>query len=164
MALGLSRNTLEIIVGGVATALFAAFVAFVFTINQKNISGYRLIAVYNHIDGLPLQADVRLAGIRVGEVVGERFDPAHYQAVVTMTIEDGVAIPEDSAAVIATDGILGGKFIKIDPGGDTEMLKPGGSFDYVQDSVDFEDLLKRVVDDAEARHRANRAKPAPQGG
>lgn len=163
MAPKLSRDTTETLVGGLALAAFAVFVAFAFTINQRTVSGYQLNATYNHIDGLALRADVRLAGVRVGEVRSERFEPAHDRAIVTMTIADGVAIPLDSAAIIASDGLLGGKFIKIDPGGDPAMLKPGDSFSYVQDSVDLEHLLARVVQEAEARRNAARAKPAGKG-
>lgn len=163
MALRLSRDLTDILVGALALVAFALFVVFAFTINQKSVSGYRLRAVYNHIDGLSLHADVRLAGIRIGEVVAESFDPKRNQAVVTMTVATGVELPRDSAAIVASDGLFGGKFIKIDPGGDPEVLKPGETFDYVQDSVDMERLLQRIVQEAEARRKAAAA-PASQGG
>lgn len=155
-----SRDTAEVLVGGLALVAFAVFVVFAFTVNQNSVSGYRLYAKYRHIDGLALHADVRLAGIRVGEVTDERFDPQGGQAIVTLIVQDGVEIPRDSAALIASDGLFGGKFVKVDPGGDTEMLKPGNSFDYVQDSVDFEHLLQRVVQEADAKRKAAKQKPA----
>jgi len=153
LALKVSRDTAEILVGALALVAFSLFVVFAFTVNQHAVSGYRLYALYRHIDGLALHADVRLAGIRVGEVAAERLAP-HDEARLTLTLRDGVAIPRDSAAIIASDGLLGAKFVKIDPGGDPEMLEPGASFDYVQDSVDFEHLLQRVVQEAEARRKA----------
>lgn len=164
MARKISRDILEILVGAFALMSFAVFVAFALTVNQKAVTGYQLSATYNHIDGLAMGANVRLAGIPVGEVVSERFDPTHDQAHVTMTITDGVAIPRDSAAIIASDGLFGGKFIKIDPGGDTKMLEPGDSFNYVQDSIDLERLLARVVQEAETRRNAARAGSTDKGG
>ena len=152
MALKVSRDTAEVLVGALALVAFSLFVVFAFTVNQHAVSGYRLYALYRHIDGLALHADVRLAGIRVGEVAAEHLAP-HEEARVTLTVRDGVEIPRDSAAIIASDGLLGAKFVKIDPGGDPEMLKPGASFDYVQDSVDFEHLLQRVVQEAEKRRK-----------
>ena len=149
-----SRDTTETLIGGLALIAFSVFVIFAFTINQSSVSGYALHARYNHIDGLALHADVRLAGVRIGEVTAETFEPSQNQAIVTMTIASGVEIPHDSAAIVASDGLLGAKFIKIDPGGELEMLKPGDSFDYVQDSVDLEHLLQRVVQDAEAKRNA----------
>lgn len=163
MAAKISREVTEILVGALALLAFALFVVFAFTVNEHAVSGYLLYANYRHIDGLALHADVRLAGIRIGEVSAERLAP-HDEARVTITVRSGIEIPRDSAAVIASDGLLGAKFLKIDPGGDPEMLKPGSSFDYVQDSVDFERLLQRVVADAEAkRNAAKSAKPVKPG-
>lgn len=159
MALKLNRDSTEILVGGLALAAFAIFVVFAFNVNQNAVTGYPLYARYNRIDGLALHADVRLSGIRIGEVVDERYDSKIGQAVVTMTIANGVQIPTDSAAIIASDGLLGNKFVKIDAGGDEASLKPGGSFDYVQDSVDFERLLQRVVQEAESKRRETQAQP-----
>jgi phospholipid/cholesterol/gamma-HCH transport system substrate-binding protein len=141
------------LIGALALVAFALFVVFAFTVNQASVSGYTLYAKYNHIDGLPLHADVRIAGIRVGEVATESL-AADNQALVAMVIEPGMVIPSDSAAVIASDGLFGGKFIKIVPGGDATVLKHGGSFDYVQDSVDFEHILQRIVQEAEAKRGA----------
>ncbi len=159
MALRISRDATEMLVGAAALAAFSLFVIFAFTVNQSSVSGYQLFAKYHHVDGLALHADARLAGIRVGEVTGERLTNGD-EAVVTMTLKDGIEIPRDSAAIIASDGLLGAKFIKIDPGGDLQMIKPGGSFDYVEDSVDFERLLQRVVQEAEQTRKAAPAAPA----
>jgi phospholipid/cholesterol/gamma-HCH transport system substrate-binding protein len=159
LALKLSRDTTEILVGGLAVLAFALFVVFAFSVNQSSVSGYVLSASYNHIDGLALHADVRLAGIRIGEVTAESFEPTDNRAVVIMTIANSVEVPRDSAAIVASDGLLGAKFIKIDAGGELEMLKPGDSFDYVQDSVDLEHLLLRVVRDAEAKRKGARRTP-----
>ena len=164
MALKLRRDITETLVGGVALLGFVVFVVFAMTINQKAVSGYPLNAIYSHVDGLSLGAAVRLAGIPVGEVTSERFDPTHDQAIVTIMIADGIPIPRDSAAIIASDGLFGGKFIKIDPGGDPEMLKPGDTFGYVQDSIDLERLLARVVQEAESRRNAARTGSAGKGG
>jgi phospholipid/cholesterol/gamma-HCH transport system substrate-binding protein len=157
-----SRAAMEILVGALAVIVFVAFVTFAFTVNQQKVSGYPLHATFNRVDGLSVYADVRLAGIRIGEVTEETFLPDSGQARLTMAIEPGVAIPTDSAAMVASEGLFGGKFVKIDLGGDSETLKPGASFSYVQDSVDFEHLLKKIVEAAEAQ-RAKTAKSAGSG-
>ncbi len=159
--MAIKRDSLDILVGLLALAAWAGFVVFAFNVNQHEVSGYSLYANFAHIDGLATHADVRLAGIRVGEVTDESFLPKTDQARITMVIQPGVDIPSDSAALVASDGLFGSKFIKIDPGGDTEALKPGQSFSYVQDSVDFERLLQRVVAAAEAQRKAAAAKTPP---
>jgi phospholipid/cholesterol/gamma-HCH transport system substrate-binding protein len=154
------RSTLDILVGAVAVLAWAGFVAFAFTVNQQHISGYTLYATFAHIDGLSAHADVRLAGIRIGEVSEASFLPQSEEARITMVVQPGYVIPTDSAAIVASDGIFGGKFIKIDPGGDSESLKPGASFGYVQDSVDFEHLLQHIVQAAEAQRKSAQKTPA----
>jgi len=158
-----SRATSEILVGALAVVVFVVFVGFAFTVNQQKVSGYELRATFNRVDGLAVHSDVRLAGIRIGEVADETYLPDTGQARVTLVIEPGVMIPTDSAAMVASEGLFGGKFVKIDLGGDSDPLKPGASFSYVQDSVDFEHLLKKIVDAAEAKRGMNKTAGADAG-
>lgn len=117
-------------------------------------AGYTLYAEFNAIDGVSEGADVLLAGIPIGKVTGERFDPQTNKAILTMQIEDGVELPIDSAALILSDGLLGGKYIKVEPGGDFEVFVDGDQFDFVQGSIIFEELLEKVILAAEARRRS----------
>lgn len=162
MALG--RESTTILVGAVALVAWAVFIVFAFNVNHQDVSGYSYYATFNRIDGLPRHADVRLAGIRIGEVVAEDFLPQTDRARVTLVIKPDVMIPSDSAAIVASDGFFGSKYIKIDPGGDTEALAPGSAFSYTQDSVDFERLLQRMVADAEAQKQAAPPGKTPSGG
>jgi len=105
---------------------------------------YELTARFGQADGIAPGTPVRLAGMPVGEVVGMDLDP-YYRAVVTFRIADTVELPIDSAAMINTDGLMGGKFVELEPGGALDTLAPGDSFDYTQDSVIIEDLLAKIV-------------------
>lgn len=138
----------------VGTAVLAAFVL-VFAYSSLGIGdkaegplsgdgSYELNARFGRADGIGPGTIVRMAGIDVGEVVGMRLDP-YYRAVVTFRIVDSVELPEDSAAMIQTDGLMGGKFVELEPGGALDMLSPGGWLDYTQDSVIIEDLLAKIV-------------------
>jgi phospholipid/cholesterol/gamma-HCH transport system substrate-binding protein len=164
----MNRSTLEIVVGVASTIVLAGFVTFAFAVNQHKVSGYTVYGVFNRVDGLSLHAEVRVAGIRVGEVLGETYLPATHQARLAMVIDPAYKIPDDSAAIVASDGLFGGKFIKIDPGGSSETIQPGGSFSIVQDSVDFEHILSLIVQNAEAQREAAKAaankSTAPESG
>lgn len=116
-------------------------------------AGYDLQAVFNRTDGLAVGAPVRLSGMPVGQVVEQVLDDG-YRAHVTLRINGGLQLPEDSSAVIETDGLLGGKYIELQPGADDDMLPPGGRIVYTQDSVVIEDLLARIVAQAKARRPA----------
>ncbi|WP_170294772.1 outer membrane lipid asymmetry maintenance protein MlaD [Roseospira navarrensis] len=105
---------------------------------------YELKARFGQADGIRAGTAVRMAGIDVGEVVSMSLD-SYYRAVVTFRIAASVELPEDSAAMIQTDGLMGGKFVELEPGGALDVLEPGGWFDYTQDSVIIEDLLGKIV-------------------
>lgn len=125
----------------------------------EDAGGYRLEAVFQRTDGLSIGADVRVAGLSVGQVTGQRLDDA-FRAHVTLRITGDVDIPMDSAAVIETDGLLGSKYIEIQPGGAEDMLENGQRIDYTQGSVVIEELLAKIVAQAKAKRGLEPAPPA----
>lgn len=109
-----------------------------------------LSATFNHVDGLEEQAEIRMSGVQIGTVVGRSLDE-NYRVVVHMAVDPTVDIPTDTSAAIHTDGIFGGKFIELEPGGDYEFMAQGGEFDMVQSSVVVEDLLDLIISQGKAR-------------
>lgn len=149
----MNRETLHILVGA-ALILAAPIVGYLFfsgDARTESTEGYNLTARYNQVDGVSIGTNVLLAGVPVGKVTRLEFDAEALQAVLTFTIHDDIRLPQDTAALIASDGMLGGKHIKLDVGGAEEMLAPGESFNYVQDSVIVEALLEKVILWAEER-------------
>ena len=116
--------------------------------------GYRLSAVYRDATGIGPGSQVLLAGIPVGSVHAMKLDTLTNNAIVEMDIDEGIEIPIDSEALIISSGLVGGKSIRILPGGDYEMLQPGETFDYTRNAVDFVDLFERIILMAEARQNA----------
>ncbi|KAA5607430.1 MCE family protein [Roseospira marina] len=119
---------------------------------------YDLKARFGQADGIAPGTAVRMAGIPVGEVVSLHLDP-YYRAVVTFRVMDTVEVPEDSAAAIQTDGLMGGKFVELEPGGALDVLGPGDWLDYSQDSVIIEDLLSKIVARAKQERGLDPNKP-----
>lgn len=115
--------------------------------------GYGLEAVFTRSEGLSIGAEVRMAGVPVGRVVGQTLT-GDFRSRVALRIESGILVPEDSAAIIETDGLLGAKYVELQPGGAEETLPPGGRFDYTQGSVVVEELLAKIVGSAKARRQA----------
>lgn len=108
-------------------------------------SGYTLLARFDHIDGLAVGADVRIAGVKVGSVTDERIDPKTYSAIVSMSIRDDIRMSKDSAASITSESLLGGKYISLSAGGDEAYLKPGQTITITQSSVSLEELLGKFI-------------------
>jgi phospholipid/cholesterol/gamma-HCH transport system substrate-binding protein len=140
------RNAVEVVVGAAVLLVAAGFLAYAVARSGRSATeGYPLTAQFDHIDGLSIGADVRVAGVRVGSVVGARIDPANYLAVVTLTVQHGLQLPKDSSAEITSDGLLGGKYVSLSPGGDSAMLKPGQAITITQSSVSLEQLLGKFI-------------------
>jgi phospholipid/cholesterol/gamma-HCH transport system substrate-binding protein len=148
------RAALEIVVGGALfVALGVALVAASAGGRGAAAGGYELGARFTQVDGLVVGSAVQLAGVKVGAVARIGIDPSALRPLVTLRIRRGVAIPADSAAMILSDGVLGEKFIRIEPGSENRAMAPGASFDTVQDAIVIEQLLEKIVRGAEARRK-----------
>lgn len=112
--------------------------------HADNGTYYSLDARFGRTDGLLVGDAVRMAGVTIGKVVGARLDE-HFNAIMTLDIKEGVHIPDDSSASIVSSGILGSKYIEIEPGGSLDNLQPGGEFSYTQDAMVIEELLDRII-------------------
>ena len=107
-------------------------------------SGYHVSAEFDNIGDLKVGAPVTMAGVHVGEVEGIRFDSKDYKAVVSLRIDPQYKqIPEDSYASIQTQGLLGGKYVGISPGGLDSYLKNGGRIDQTQSAIVLESLINK---------------------
>jgi phospholipid/cholesterol/gamma-HCH transport system substrate-binding protein len=157
-----SQSKLELAVGAAVFLSASVFLVFAFTGGGLfNGSGYPVTAKFRQIDGIGVGSAVRLAGIQIGEVSKIGFDAKLNQAVVTMRVRSDVKLPEDTAAQVVTDGLLGAKFIKLEPGGADETIPPGGRLLYVQNGLIIERILMKLIQNAETnrRERIERQKP-----
>ena len=147
---GMNKPVVNTLVGALIVVLgVAAFLWSQRGDHREVEAGYQLKASFGSIDGVAKGTKILLTGIPVGEVAGFYYNEERQRAVVLMTIRDGIRIPLDSVVMIVTDGLLGGKYLKIQAGGDSEMMAPGGQFDYTQDSIVFEEILEKVILNAE---------------
>jgi phospholipid/cholesterol/gamma-HCH transport system substrate-binding protein len=141
------HNAAELASGAVVLAVAGGFLVFAVANTGKSFGdgGYALHASFDHVDGLALGADVRVAGVKVGSVEGIRLDPKNFLADVTFSVADGVKLSTDSSATVATDGLLGGKYLDVAPGGEEKMLAQGGTMTITQGSVNLESLLGKYI-------------------
>jgi len=136
----------ETLTGALVLVVAVGFLAFAVAHSGRvSGSGYTLQARFDHIDGLSVGADVRIAGVKVGTVTETRVDPKTFAAVVALTVADDIQLPKDSAASIISESLLGGKYISLSPGGDDTDLKPGQSISITQSSVSLEELLGKFI-------------------
>lgn len=143
----MSNNLLETLIGAVVIAIAAAF--FMFAFSNADFGGggdsYTLKAKFNNVTGISSGTDVRLSGIKVGTVTGTELDKVTYQAVVSMQIEQGVELADDTSLRVSSDGLLGGSFLALEPGGGMDILGDGDEITYTQSSIDLIGLIGQMV-------------------
>ncbi|MDP2697035.1 outer membrane lipid asymmetry maintenance protein MlaD [Thalassospira sp.] len=142
----MSNRIIETLAGAavISVAVVFAYISYD-RAGLQSVDGYELTASFSRIDGLVVGNDVKISGVKVGSVIGQDLDPRTYMAVVRMSVRSDVELPTDSAAKIASDGLLGGKFISLEPGGDIDMLAAGAEIQYTQGSVNLEELIGQVI-------------------
>jgi phospholipid/cholesterol/gamma-HCH transport system substrate-binding protein len=142
----MTRNLLETLLGAIVLLVAIGFMTFAYRSSQISESdGYELTARFNRVDGLERGADVRISGIKVGTVVDQSLNPETFQAEVRFSLPDNIHLPLDSSAAVVSSGLLGSKYLALVPGGDIEMLKPGGEVTLTQSSVNVEDLIGHLI-------------------
>ena len=109
-------------------------------------SGYELRAAFPNVDGIEVGTDVRVAGVKVGRVSAVTLNPQTYFAEAQLRIPDTIRLPSDSAALIQSDGLLGGSYIELQPGGAPDDLAPGDEIEDVQGAVSLISLMMKFVD------------------
>lgn len=107
--------------------------------------GMRVTALFPSANGVVVGTDVRVAGLKVGQVADQRLDPQSFQAEVTLALREGLKIPADSSAAITTESLLGGSYIALVPGGAPTSLKDGDVIIETQGSVDMMSLIGGVI-------------------
>lgn len=142
----MQSNLVETLIGTLVVAVAAVFLFYGYTTSgMRSSGGYRVNAAFNSVDGLATGADVRLSGIKIGTVVRQSLDPETYQAVVTLDLAPSVKLPDDSSAKITSEGLLGGSYVSVTPGGSDELLADGGEIMFTQGSVDLMSLIGQAV-------------------
>lgn len=106
-------------------------------------SNYKVSASFSNIGGLKVNADVTMAGVRIGQV--ESIQLKDGRALLIFLIEKDVKLEEDVIASIQTKGLIGDKYVAITPGGADVYIAPGGSIRDTQPPLDVEKLLGKFV-------------------
>lgn len=106
---------------------------------------YSLYAGFSSISGLRVDSPVEINGIEVGKVKRVSMDQDKQVALVELKIKKGIRVYNDAIASVKTSGLIGDKFVRIDPGGGGDILKPGGTITETGAPLDIEDLIGKYV-------------------
>ncbi|MBN9565182.1 MAG: outer membrane lipid asymmetry maintenance protein MlaD [Alphaproteobacteria bacterium] len=139
-------NVIEVIVGALVLLVTGLFLMFAYKTSQWHGSGsYVIYANFDRIDGLSIGSDVRVSGVKVGNIAAIELNPKNFMAQVSISLDEVVKVPKDSIAEIAGDGLLGPKYLSISPGNDEENLPSNGIIGRTQSAVSLESLIGKFL-------------------
>jgi phospholipid/cholesterol/gamma-HCH transport system substrate-binding protein len=142
----MSRKLPELLTGFAVILIAVAFLVYALgRANAVSSGGYPLRAQFSSIGSLTVGSDVKIGGVTIGHVADERLDPDTYAAIIRLVIDGNIKIPNDSSAAVSSDGLLGGDYVAVSPGGSSTMLNPGQSFAVTQSAINIEDLLGKFI-------------------
>lgn len=149
--MSVARNQIvEALVGLVVVV--AAVLMVVFFLDRTGGGGgdepIEVTALFPNASGIDVGTDVRVAGLSIGRVTGMSLDPEGFQAEVHMAIDPTANLPQDSSAAITSEGLLGGSYISMLPGGSPDKLADGDLILDTQGAVDMLGLVGSMINDS----------------
>ena len=142
----MAENRAEIFAGSCGVAMALGFVIYAGAGRITAGEGhYPLTASFRSADGITIGSDVRLAGVKVGTVSAMSLNPQTFFADVEVRLDRAVQLPTDTAILVSSEGLLGGNFIELVPGGAVDVLAAGDQIEDTQSSVSLISLLLRFV-------------------
>ena len=144
----MAENTTEVLVGTGVLAVAAGFLIYAAGLTGFAATGtdsYMLNASFRSAEGVSIGTEVRMAGVKVGTVTGMTLNTETFRADTAFTMQQGIEIPDDSAISVASEGLLGGTFVEIIPGGSPFNVDPDGEIGDTQSSVSLITLLLKFV-------------------
>jgi phospholipid/cholesterol/gamma-HCH transport system substrate-binding protein len=150
MSTSTSSNAFETIVGAAVIAVAAIF--FLFATKTAGVGGatsdgFKVIAEFDNAQGIGVGTDVRLAGVKIGTVTALTLNPENNFARAELMLDKNVSLADDTAAKITSEGLLGGNFIAMDPGGSETKLAEGSLMTVTQGAVDIWSLISQAMFD-----------------
>ncbi|SMR83270.1 phospholipid/cholesterol/gamma-HCH transport system substrate-binding protein [Aliiroseovarius halocynthiae] len=142
-----NSHTTEVVTGSIVLAAAVGFLMYAGQI--VGLSGtsatHTYTASFRTADGISIGTDVRLGGVKVGAVTDITLNPDTFRADADFTVQSDVALPDDTAIIISSEGLLGGNYVELLPGGSPFNLDPGAEIEDTQGSVSLVQLLLKYV-------------------
>ena len=107
---------------------------------------YPLFADFTSVQGLRDGSSVEMFGIDIGRVEKLALDQKRQLAEVEIRVKKGIKIYDDAIASIKTEGLIGDRYVSIDPGGASEkLLQPGGVIIQTESPTDIQELISKYA-------------------
>lgn len=145
----MKRSVFETLIGAAVICTAVYFFCFIYKTAEVRTksrgNSYEVVAKFSRIDGINAGSEVRIGGIKIGEVRSIELDTESFKAVALIDIKSKIKIPVDSSIQVLSDGLLGGKFLNIEPGAEQSLLLAGEELKYTQSSISIENLIGKYI-------------------
>lgn len=142
----MNKKPVETIMGIVVLIIAVVFLLFAYRVSDLQVvKGYELSAKFFKVGGLSVGSDVRINGVKIGTVTSQKLSPDDYMVDLVLSLSPDIKLPEDSIVSITNDGLMGNKFVKIEPGYSSVLLEPGGELKKTKDFETLEDLIGKFI-------------------
>ena len=141
-------NFLDAFLGFVVLLVTGLFLLYMYiTLDTKffKSDGFQLHARFENIDGIVTGSKVKLSGVNIGTVKSISLEPENYYAFITMNFDKKFSFPDDTEASVQLEGLLGGSYISILPGGSDVMLLNNQEILYTQGSTSLLNLMLKFA-------------------
>ena len=141
-------NFLDVFLGFVVLLITGLFLFYVYvTVDSKlfKSDGFRLHARFENIDGIVTGSKVKLSGVNIGTVQSISLEPDNFYAFITMDFDKEFSFPDDTEASVQLEGLLGGSYISILPGGSDVFLSNNQEILYTQGSTSLLNLMLKFA-------------------
>jgi len=142
----MGRNLIETIMGAVVLLVAGFFLIFAYShADLGAVKGYTVSAAFTSVGGLPNGADVKINGIKIGTVLSQKIDNNSFNAVVSMSISPDIHLPVDTVATVDSEGLLGGKYVKLIPGHKAQTIPADGTIDQTKNYQSLEEMVGKII-------------------
>jgi len=142
----MKRNVIETVLGAVVLTVAFLFLAYSYSsANMGSTDGYEVRARFSGIGALGVGDKVVISGVKVGQVSRIELDGETYLADVFLDIGKQYELPDDTAAFISSESLLGGLYMQLEPGASEEIIEDGGVIQYTQAPQNLEQLLGQFI-------------------
>ena len=106
---------------------------------------FQINSSYFDVGNMTIGNDVKINGVKVGEVLNIKLDQASYMAIITSSIDKSINIPDDSVFKISNNGFIGSSYIEIQLGNSEELLKNNDYSANNIDAVSLEEIINNFI-------------------
>tara|TARA_B100001057_G_scaffold230552_1_gene230840 strand:- start:406 stop:849 length:444 start_codon:yes stop_codon:yes gene_type:complete len=141
-------NFFDAFLGLLVLVVSGLFLFYVYiTIDTKLFKNdkFELHARFDNIDGIVTGSKVKLSGVNIGSVKSISLEPENFYAFITMNFDKEYNFPDDTEASVQLEGLLGGSYISILPGGSDVILLKNQEILYTQGSTSLLNLMLKFA-------------------